>query len=145
MPNFNGDQNGQSDICIIFSKSARNQFVHSGVKFNRIFPQSIKPTGSKIFPSQWRHSERDIVSNHQPHDYLLNRLFRRRSKKISKLRITGLCDGNSPVTGEFPAQKANNAENVSIWWRHHALCLKSSVVVQQPTRWHTQAVYSWFW
>ena len=29
-----------------------------------------------------------------------------------------LC-GNSPVTGEFPAQKASNAKNVSIWWRHH--------------------------
>ena len=27
--------------------------------------------------------------------------------------------GNSPVTGEFPAQRASNAENVSIWWRHH--------------------------
>ena len=36
----------------------------------------------------------------------------------SKLRVTGLCAGNSPVTGEFPAQKASNAENVSIWWRH---------------------------
>ena len=29
-----------------------------------------------------------------------------------------LCAGNSPVTGEFPAQRASNAENVSIWWRH---------------------------
>ena len=28
--------------------------------------------------------------------------------------------GNSPGTGEFPAQMASNAENVSIWWRHHA-------------------------
>ena len=27
--------------------------------------------------------------------------------------------GNSPVTGEFPAQTASDAENVSIWWRHH--------------------------
>ena len=27
--------------------------------------------------------------------------------------------GNSPVTGEFPAQMASNADNVSIWWRHH--------------------------
>ena len=44
---------------------------------------------------------------------------RRRSRKTSKLRITGLCRGNSPVTGEFPAQRASNAENVSIWWRHH--------------------------
>ena len=45
---------------------------------------------------QWRHNGRDIVSNHQPHDCLLNGLFRRRSKKTSKLRVTGLCAGNSP-------------------------------------------------
>ena len=50
---------------------------------------------------------------------LLNRLFRRRSKRASKLRVAGLCAGNSPVTDEFPAQMASNAENVSIWWRHH--------------------------
>ena len=49
----------------------------------------------------------------------LNHLFTRRSKKISKVRVSGLCVGNSPVTGEFPAQRASNAENVSIWWRHH--------------------------
>ena len=42
-------------------------------------------------------------------------------KETSKLRVTGLCAGNSPVTGEFPAQMASNAENVSIWWRHHVL------------------------
>ena len=45
-------------------------------------------------------------------DCLLNRLLRRRSKKTSKLRVTGLCAGNSSVTGEFPAQMASNAENV---------------------------------
>ena len=45
---------------------------------------------------QWRRNGRDSVSNHQPHDCLLNRLFRRRSKKTSKLRVTGLCAGNSP-------------------------------------------------
>ena len=42
-----------------------------------------------------------------------------RSKKTSKLRVTGIYAGNSPVTGEFPAQRASNAENVSIWWGHH--------------------------
>ena len=26
------------------------------------------------------------------------------------------------VTGEFPAQGVSNAENVSIWWRHHDTC-----------------------
>ena len=40
-------------------------------------------------------------------------------RKTSKLRVTGLCAGNSPVTGEFPAQMASNAENVSIWLCHH--------------------------
>ena len=39
-------------------------------------------------------------------------------KKTPKLIVTGLCAGNSPVTGEFDAQRANNAEDVSIWWRH---------------------------
>ena len=71
---------------------------------------------------QWRHNDLDGVSNRQPHDCLLNRLFRRRSKKTSKLCVTGLCAGNSPWTGEFPAQRSSNAENVSIWWRHHDLC-----------------------
>ena len=59
---------------------------------------------------RWRHNGRDGVSNRQPHDCLLNRLFMRRSKKTSKLRVTGLCAGNSPVTGDFPAQMASNAE-----------------------------------
>ena len=38
---------------------------------------------------RWRHNGRDSVPNHQPHDCLLNRLFRRRSKKTSKRRVTG--------------------------------------------------------
>ena len=67
---------------------------------------------------QWRHNEHDGVSNHQPHDCLLNRLFRPRWKKTSKLCVTGLCEGNSPGTGEIPAQRTSYAENVSIWWRH---------------------------
>ena len=68
---------------------------------------------------QWCHNERNGISNHQSHGCLLNRLSRRRSKKTSKVCVTGLCAGNSPGTGEFPAQRASNAENVSIWWRHH--------------------------
>ena len=70
---------------------------------------------------QRRHDEHDDVSNHQPHYCLLKRLFRRRSKKPSKLPVTGLCVGNSPVTGEFPAQRASNAESAFIWWRHNGL------------------------
>ena len=73
---------------------------------------------------RWRHNEHDGVSNHEPLDCLLKCLFRRTSKKTPKLRVTGLCEGIAPVTGEFPAQRASNAENVSIWWRHHELQVK---------------------
>ena len=81
-------------------------------------------------PLQWRHNERNGVWNHQPHECLLNRLFRHGWKKTSKLRVTGFCEGNSPVTSESPPpppppphpppppppppQMASNTENVSI-------------------------------
>ena len=67
----------------------------------------------------WRHNEHDCVPNHQHYNGLLNRLFRHRSEKTSKLRFTGLCEGNSRVPGEFLAQRASNAENGSISRRHH--------------------------
>ena len=54
---------------------------------------------------------------------------RRRLKKASKLRVTGLCEGNSPVIGEFPAQRASYAQNVSIWWRHLVLVFYVADVV----------------
>ena len=50
----------------------------------------------RVISLRWRHNDRDGVSNHQPHGCLLNCLFRRRSKITSKLRVTGLCVGNSP-------------------------------------------------
>ena len=81
----------------------------------------FKTRGHASDPLKWRHNERDGISNHQPHDCLLNGLLRRWSKKTSKLRVTGFCAGNSPVTGECPGQRASIAENVSIWCRHDAL------------------------
>ena len=80
-------------------------------------------------PLQWRHNCCDGVSNHKRLDCLVDLLFRPRSKKTSKLHATGLCEGSSPMTSEFPAQRAINAENVSIWWRHHA---KRSKTVRIP-------------
>ena len=79
-----------------------------------------------IWQTWWRHNGRDSVSNHQPHDCLLNRLFRRRSKQPSKLRVTGLCVGNSPGAGELPAQMASNAENVS--YLMTSSCIASSLI-----------------
>ena len=78
---------------------------------------------------RWRHIERDGVSNHQPHDCLLKRLFRQRSKETAELRVTDLCAGNSPVAGEFPPRMASNAENVSVWWRHQGVINSSGSIL----------------
>ena len=59
-----------------------------------------KPSATLAPSLQWRHNGCDDVSNHQHHDCLLSRLTRRRSKKTPKLRVNGLCEGNSPVN--FP-------------------------------------------
>ena len=117
---------------IFFTFSWKNfEILHIGIsdpssaftlKYQRLESHSVQVS---IFAFQWRHNEHGGVSNHQPH-HCFNRLFRHRSKKTSKLRVTGLCARNSPVTGEFPAQMASNAENGSIWWRHHVfLCWPS--------------------
>ena len=72
---------------------------------------AILSSGRCVLTLQWHHNEHDGISNHQPHDCLLNRLFRHRSKKPSTLRVTGLCEGNSPAdtTDRWP-QRASNAE-----------------------------------
>ena len=106
-----GDQS-INHMCVWF-------IVSTSVKQSRRFPCYIpggrksavlvNPTQQAVlsirFQMRWeeyyalqrRHNERDGVSNHQPHDCLLNRLFRRRSKKTPKPRVTGLCEGKSPV------------------------------------------------
>ena len=62
---------------------------------------------------QRRHNEGDGVSNHQPNDCSLNCLFKAQIKEnIKALRHWPA--GNSSVTREFPAQRASNAENISI-------------------------------
>ena len=61
--------------------------------------------------------------------------------KTSKLRVTGLCGGYSPGTGEFPAQRASNAENDSIWWRHHERIADSGILFS----WPVQGQPRWYW
>ena len=78
-----------------------------------VWYQPSLPLAFKEDSLQWCHNEGDGISNHHHLYCLLNCWFRCRSKKTSKLRVTGLCVGNSPVTGEFPTQKASNAENVA--------------------------------
>ena len=97
----------------------------------------------KVISLQRRHNECDGASNHRRLDCLLSVLFTRRSKKTSKLHVTGLCGGNSPVTGEFPAQRASNAKNVSIWWRHHIFSSRASVWRKRTTRGARGGVSQW--
>ena len=69
-----------------------------------------------VNPLQLRHNGRDgVLNRHLTSVY--SAVYS--GADLRELRVTGLCEGNSPVTGEFPAQMASNAENVSIWWRHH--------------------------
>ena len=74
------------------------RYWHRGSRNNR-----------QLESSQRRHNGRNGVSNQQPHQCLLNRYSGVDQRK----------HGNSQGTGEFPAQMASNAENVSIRWRHH--------------------------
>ena len=128
------------EICIsrfFFSFNLKKRWVgqHQGIKYAETISLTITSFIIKIqngyvmehvtHPPLIGHCSHysDIImsamANHQPHYCLLNHLFRFRSKKTSKLHITGLCEGNSLVTGEFPTQMASNEENVSIWWHHH--------------------------
>ena len=62
-------------------------------------------------------------------------------KETSKLRGTGLCGGNSPVTDEFPAQKASSAEIVSIWWRHHDMTATEHITIRSYTHFMVYFVF----
>ena len=96
-------------------------------------------------PLQWRHNGRDCVSNDQPPHCLLNRLFRRRSKKTSKLRVTNVCAVNSrhkwSVTRKrFQLDDVIMSENgTSIYFcheisrRHGKLC---NCLTKLPWAWH---------
>ena len=44
-------------------------------------------------------------------------------RKHQSSALLVLWEGNSPLTGELPAQRASNTENVSIWRRHPGLNL----------------------
>ena len=101
--------------------------------------QSVKHMHTSWDPRQFIHYSDVIMGAMVSQITILTIVYstvysRHKSKKTSKLRVTGLCAGNSPMPGEFPAQRANYAENVSIWWRHHAF----------PLSYHLPTPASWF-
>ena len=67
-------------------------------RFHEIWVSSEFRTSSL----QWRHNESDGVPNDRRRDCLLNRLLRRRSKRTSKLHVTGLCGGIHRSSADSP-------------------------------------------
>ena len=92
---------GQWYLALINHKYISDKFIiNNKNKLLSSFQGHHKIHGAVAW--RWCHNGPHVVSNHQPHDCLLNRLFRRRSKKTSKLRVTGLCAGNSPGPVKSP-------------------------------------------
>ena len=85
------------------------------LELNSIIEHTPAIHSKSIDKKHTTHYSDVIMSAKRRLDRLLNGLFRPRTR----LRVTGLCEGKSLLTGEFPAQRASNAENVSIWWRNH--------------------------
>ena len=84
---------------------------------------------------QWRHNGRVDDSNHQPHDCFRNRLFRRRSRERSKLRVTGLCAGNSPVNSPHKGPVTRECFHLmtSLWIDTTYLALNSELLTKDTT------------
>ena len=102
-----------------FHISYRNVMCKISSWFEQSCGTFIDDNLSNNITLQWHRNELHGISNHGHLNSLLNRLFRCRSNKTSKLHVTGPCEGNLLVTDGFPAQRASYAENVSIWWCHH--------------------------
>ena len=105
--------------------------THSSI--NKIITSYVAIPIIILISSQWRHNERNGDSNHRRLACLHSRLFRRRSKKTSKLRVTGFSEWNPPVTDGFPSQRACNEESASVWWRHRlGLHIRPPVIHRTP-------------
>ena len=103
----------------IFIKSMPSEYlVHDAIQCgDRSIDMYCIITTTNGLALQWRHTRRHGVSNSGLSIVYANVCSGAHKKKTLKLRVTGLCEGNSPVTSEFPSQRASNAENVSISWR----------------------------
>ena len=100
----------------------RNEVWKSGkisLTLNTLTNACIDKSNKLWWTSQWHHLGRDGVSNHRRLDYLLNRFFRSKSKKTSKLRATG-------ITGDrwFPLTKGQWRGKFFHWMTSSWSCSK---------------------
>ena len=87
---------GKNDNMVLLTASRKQSKVRRNKSTNHTFTGWLGMSSYGESTLLWHHNGSDGVSNHQPHDCLLKGSFRRRSKKTSKPRVTGLCVGNSP-------------------------------------------------
>ena len=73
--------------------------------WSQLWNVGITEEQDSVTPLLWRHNERDGASKHRRLNCLLNRFFRRRSKKTSKLHITGFLWGESTGHRWIPLTK----------------------------------------
>ena len=132
------------DVIMGCVKVISNAAVFKGGTRNHLHDvctNSLSAAHSVSMPSQWRHNDHDSVSNHQPHGCLLNRLFRRRSKKTSKLRFTGLCVGNSPGPVKSPhkgpvTRKMFPFDDVIMAKWIHMMAWQGNVLIIDDCKWY---------
>ena len=106
---------------------------------------STRPARSVTFSLQWRHNEEDGVWTHRRLDCLLHRMFRRKSKKTSKLRVIGLCEGNPRWPVDCPhkvpvKRKMFPLDDVIIGTGH---CILHSFALLHP--WYGVVITSRIW
>ena len=84
--------------------------------------------------------------------HILTKYSRKHSIARQKAVLLVFCEGNSPMTGGFPSQRANNEENVSIWWRHHCLICTQHLsmtryvwyrVIEDRAMWSLHCINHW--
>ena len=89
-------------------------YTKTRTKITDIIQKALRKATS-VYNVIWRHNERDGVSNHRRLDCLHNRLFRRRSKKTSKLRVTGL--RQSPFWWGIHRWPVNSPHQGQVTWK----------------------------
>ena len=134
----------QTDTCL---PSASNDFKHLRHLSNENMKVSIYiSTSPKVKSARLINSRIITVASwwarwrlKSPASRLFTQSFIQAQIKenIKKIRVTGLCAGNSSVTDEFPTQMASNAGNVSIWWRHHVMR-----IIQPMLLWTSSDTYN---
>ena len=104
--------NNKWDVATVLIKSVILYIKINCLKHSKFLVYLQHQINLHFVALKWSHVGHNGISNHRCLNCLLNRLVRCRSRK-----------GNYPVTGEFPAQRACNAENISIWSHHHGIWL----------------------